>query len=108
MASEPKEDLQRYWQAAREAMLCKLGGLSDYVFRGPMTPTGTDLLGLVIHVASVELGYFGATFGRPSAEPMPWFDDPEPNADMWATPEESRDDIVSRYTRAWAHNDATR
>ena len=33
-----------------------------------MTPTGTNLLGLVKHVASVELGYFGDTFGRPFDE----------------------------------------
>jgi uncharacterized damage-inducible protein DinB len=108
MASEPKEDLHRYLQAAREAMLWKLDGLSDYDIRRPMTPTGTNLLGLVKHLASVELGYFGDTFGRPSAEPLPWFDDDaEPNADMWATPNESRDDIVSLYRRAWAHADAT-
>ena len=108
MASDPKEDLQRYLQAARDAMLLKLDGLSDYDVRRPMTPTGTNLLGLVKHLASVELGYFGATFGRPSDEPLPWFEDgAEPNADMWATPEESRDDIVSLYRRAWGHADAT-
>ena len=39
---------------------------------------------------------------------MPWFDeDVEPNADMFATPDESRDDIVGLYHRAWAHSDAT-
>jgi uncharacterized damage-inducible protein DinB len=108
MTSEPKEDLHRYLQAARDAMLWKLDGLSDYDIRRPMMPTGTNLLGLVKHLASVELGYFGDTFGRPSAEPLPWFDDDaEPNADMWATPNESRDDIVSLYRRAWAHADAT-
>lgn len=108
MAGEPKEDLHRYLQLAREAMLWKLDGLSEYDVRRPMTPTGTNLLGLVKHLASVELGYFGATFGRPSAEPLPWFEEgAEPNADMWATPEESRDDIVGLYRRAWAHADAT-
>ena len=39
-------------------------GLSDYDVRRPMTPTGTSLLGLVKHVASVELGYFGDCVGR--------------------------------------------
>ncbi len=73
-----------------------------------MTPTGTNLLGLVKHVAGVELGCFGEVFGRPSGEPTPWFDEgAEPNADMWATPEESRADIVDLYRRAWAHSDAT-
>jgi uncharacterized protein DUF664 len=60
------------------------------------------------HVASVELGYFGETFGRPSGVPLPWFEpDAEPNADMWATPGESRADIIGLYHRAWAHSDAT-
>ncbi|MPZ64712.1 MAG: DUF664 domain-containing protein [Pseudonocardiaceae bacterium] len=106
--SDPKTDLHRYLQAAREALLWKLEGLSEYDVRRPLTPTGTNLLGLVKHVASVELGYFGLTFGRPSDEPLPWFaDDAEPNADMWATADESCEQIVDLYQRAWAHSDAT-
>ncbi len=108
MANEPKADLHRYLQEARDALLWKLDGLSEYDLRRPLTPTGTNLLGLVKHVASVEFGYFGDTFGRPSGEPLPWFEDgAEPNADMWATSDESRDQIVSLYRRAWAHSDAT-
>jgi uncharacterized damage-inducible protein DinB len=106
--SDPKAELHLYLKAAREALLWKLDGLSGYDIRRPMVPTGTNLLGLVKHVASVELGYLGATFGRPSPEPMPWLaDDAEPNADMWATAEESREDIVGLYHRAWAHSDVT-
>lgn len=101
-------DLRHYLQAAREALLWKLEGLSEYDVRRPLTPTGTNLLGLVKHVASVELGYLGETFGRPSEEPLPWLaDDAEPNADMWATAEQSRDQVVGLYHRAWAHGDAT-
>jgi uncharacterized damage-inducible protein DinB len=106
--SDPKAELHRYLQAARDALLWKLDGLSEYDVRRPMVPTGTNLLGLVKHVASVELGYLGETFGRPSDEPLPWFDDDaEDNADMWATAEESREDIVGLYHRSWAHADAT-
>jgi uncharacterized damage-inducible protein DinB len=106
--SDAKADLHRYLQSAREAMVWKLDGLTEYDVRRPMTPTGTNLLGLVKHLASVELGYFGETFGRPSDEPLPWWDDDaEPNADMWATAEESRDEIVALYRRAWAHADGT-
>jgi len=106
--SEPKATLQRYLQTAREAMLWKLDGLGDYDIRRPMTPTGTNLLGLVKHLASVEFGYFGETFGRPSAEELPWFEDgAEPNADLWATADQSREQIVGLYHRAWAHADAT-
>jgi len=105
---DPKADLQRYLQAARDALLWKLDGLTEYDIRRPMTQTGTNLLGLIKHVASVELGYFGEAFGRPFPEPMPWYDEgAEPNADMWATAEETRDQIVGFYHRAWAHADAT-
>jgi hypothetical protein len=47
----------RYLQIARDALLWKLEGLGEYDIRRPMTPTGTNLLGLVKHVASVEYGY---------------------------------------------------
>jgi hypothetical protein len=105
---DPKADLRRYLQAGREALLWKLDGLSEYDVRRPMVPTGTNLLGIVKHVASVEAGYLGDTFGRPFEEPLPWFDDgAEPNADMWATADESRDQMVGLYRRVWAHSDAT-
>lgn len=103
-----KSDLHRYLQTGRDALLWKLEGLSEYDIRRPMTPTGTNLLGIVKHVASVEAGYLGDTFGRPFPEPLPWFDEgAEPNADMFATAEETRDDIVGLYHRVWAHSDAT-
>lgn len=86
----------------------KLDGLSEYDVRRPLTPTGTNLLGLVKHAATTELGYLGDTFGRPSGEPLPWVaEDAEPNADMWATPDQSRADVIGLYHRAWAHADAT-
>jgi uncharacterized damage-inducible protein DinB len=106
--SDPKADLRRYLQAGREALLWKLDGLSEYDVRRPMVPTGTNLLGIVKHVASVEAGYFGETFDRPFEEPLPWLDDgAEPNADLWATAEESREQIIGLYHRVWAHSDAT-
>ncbi|MGQ0844079.1 MAG: DinB family protein [Sporichthyaceae bacterium] len=106
--AEPKATLARYLQVAREALLWKLEGLSEYDARRPLTPTGTNVLGVVKHVASVELGYLGDCFDRPSGIPLPWFaDDAEPNADMWATPQESREQIVDLYHRAWVHDDAT-
>src|SRR5215472_14953558 len=106
--SDSKADLHRYLRQGREAMVWKLDGLGEYDIRRPMTPTGTNLLGLVKHLATVEFGYFGDVFGRPSGEPLPWLaDDAEPNADMWATPQESREQILGLYRRAWAHSDGT-
>jgi uncharacterized damage-inducible protein DinB len=107
-ARDAKSDLRRYLQIAREALVWKLDGLSEYDVRRPMVPTGTNLLGLVKHVASVEAGYFGEVFGRPFPEPIPWIDDDaEPNADMWATADESRADVLAFYRRVWVHADAT-
>jgi hypothetical protein len=107
-ASDPKAELRHYLQQGREALVWKLDGLGEYDVRRPLTATGTNLLGLVKHVAGIELGYFGDCFGRPSGIPFPWSDDDaEPNADMWATAEESREQIVELYRRAWAHSDAT-
>lgn len=107
-SSDPKTVLQRYLHAGREALLWKLDGLSEYDLRRPLVPSGTNLLGLIKHVASVEAGYFGDTFGRPFGESLTWMDDDaEPNADMWATRDESRQHIVDLYRRVWAHSDAT-
>jgi uncharacterized damage-inducible protein DinB len=103
-----KDHVRRYLRMAREALLWKLEGLSEYDARRPLTPTGTNLLGLVKHVTWVEAGYLGEVFGRPFGGPKPW---EEPGADdvadMWATAEESRADVVARYHRVQAHADAT-
>lgn len=108
-----KADLVRYLQESREALLWKLDGLSEYDARRPLTPTGTNLLGLVKHLSGVELGYFGDTFGRPyftEEKPPPswwWTEAEDPHADMYATPEESREEITGLYRRAWEHAQAT-
>jgi uncharacterized damage-inducible protein DinB len=106
--AEPKHTLLRYLQVARESLLWKLEGLSEYDLRRPMTPTATNLLGIVKHTASVEAGYLGDCFGRPFPEEFPWFaDDAEPNADLWVPADESSRSIVDLYRRVWEHSDAT-
>lgn len=106
--SDQKSDLHSYLKSGREALVWKLDGLSEYDCRRPLTPTGTNLLGLIKHLATVEIGYFGDTFGRPFGEPLPWDEaGAPPNADMWATADESREQIVGLYRRVWEHSDAT-
>lgn len=103
-----KELLHRYLREGREALAWKLDGLSDYDVRRPLTRTGTNLLGLLKHVASVASEYFGLVFDRPFPEELPWFvEGAEDNADMWATAQESREDILGLYVRVWEHSDAT-
>jgi hypothetical protein len=64
-------------QHEREHLVATLDGLSEYDVRRPVTPSGTNLLGLVKHVASVELGYLG----------------------------ESREWLLCVYRQSWAHAD---
>lgn len=107
-STEPKMVLQRYLGWAREALVWKVEGASEYDVRRPLTPTGTNLLGLVKHLACAEAWYFGTCFDRPWPEPMPWWDDDaEHNADMYATADESREEIMARYARVTEHADAT-
>lgn len=110
-ASDEKATLHRYLKSAREALLWKLDGLSDYDIRRPMTPTGTNLLGLVKHVASVTDEYFGVVMGRPSGIELPWLPkdpaDEVPNADLWVPADESREFIVDLHHQVAAHSDAT-
>ena len=106
---DEKATLHRYLRASREALLSKLDGVSEYDARRPMTRTGTNLLGLVKHVASVELGYLGAVFGRPSErDDLPWFrDDAEPDADLWVPADETRQGVIDLHHFSAAHSDAT-
>ncbi|WDV56213.1 DinB family protein [Streptomyces coeruleorubidus] len=106
--SDTKADLRLYLQDARDVLLWKLDGLSEYDIRRPMTPTGTNLLGLVKHLTGAEAAYFGETFGRPVEGPPLWIAGAaEPNTDLWATAAETREQIVDDYRRVCAHSDET-
>jgi uncharacterized damage-inducible protein DinB len=98
-----KESLQVSLDRHRDAVLWKLEGLDDDALRRPMTPSGTNLLGLVKHLAAVEYGWFCETFGRPT-EPLP-FDEDDPDADLRVRPEETTEDVLAFYARARAAAD---
>jgi hypothetical protein len=103
-----KETLHRYLRDERDGLLSKLDGLAEYDLRRPLTPTGTNLLGVVKHVASVGLDYFTQPFHRPRGRELPWFaEGAEPDADFYATPEETSAEIVDLYRFASAAADAT-
>ncbi|MDT0166618.1 DinB family protein [Actinotalea sp. AC32] len=105
---DPRETLHRYLRRERESLVGKVEGLDEYDARRPLTPTGTNLLGLVKHVASVQLDYLGVVFGRPSGRELPWLaDDAEPDADLWVPADESRDDVLEVFRFSCEHADAT-
>jgi hypothetical protein len=95
----------RHLDGAREGLLWKLEGLSEYDVRRPLTRTGTNLLGIVKHVAMIEWNYLGACFDRAVAEGVPEFDPPE-FSDMWARADETRDSILDFYGRVAANTTA--
>jgi hypothetical protein len=103
-----KEYLHSDLRELREVMVWKLDGLDESEVRRPLVASGTNLLGLVKHLALSESRYFGEVFGRPFPEPMPRWDDLAARGkDMWAAEDETREEIVGRYRRVWAHSDAT-
>ena len=107
-STQPKDVLVRYLQIARESVLWKLDGVSEYDARRPLTPTGTNLLGVVKHLASVELVNFVVSFGRDLPVPLPWHDDDaDHNDDLFATADESREQITDLYRLAWREASVT-
>jgi uncharacterized damage-inducible protein DinB len=100
-----KESLQAFLAKQRDVLLWKLEGLDDEQLRTAVVPSGTNLLGMVKHVAAVQYGWFCETFGRPT-EPLP-FDDDDEEADLRVEPGESTDDILAFYTRSSSAADAT-
>jgi len=102
-----KAQLLRYLTVAHDAVLWKIDGLSDYDLRRPLTPSGSNLLGLVKHLAWVELGYFGQVFDRPHGMDLAEYDEDEPNADMYARCDEPRDKVVALFGAARDHAVAT-
>ena len=95
----------QYLGAAREGLLWKLEGLSEYDIRRPLTRTGTNLLGIVKHVSMVEWNYLGACFDRAVPDGIPGFDPPEVS-DMWATADETTEFLLGFYERVAANTRA--
>ena len=94
---------------SRAALLSRLDGLGEYDVRRPMTSSGTNLLGLVKHLVGVEHVYLGEALGRTPPDVLPWYADGSvwEGADMWATADESREQLVSWYRAAWEHSDTS-
>lgn len=106
-----KTILKNHLQACRNDLMWKLTGLSERDLRLPQTATGLNLVGVVKHMANVEIGYFGDTFGRP----WPNSDEivtqrqfeSDPQADWYATENETADSVLDFYKRVWVFADET-
>ena len=81
-----------------QAVLHKLEGLSEYELRRPMTPTATNLLGVAMHLTSLQAEYFGKTFDRPfpREDEMYFLTDEDP--DLPSRPSRSADGARLQYS----------
>ncbi|MCW2761732.1 MAG: DinB family protein [Marmoricola sp.] len=103
-----KDYLHDELRSIRSVLVRKVDGLSEYDIRRPLTATGTNLLGLVKHLALWESRYFGEVFDRPFPGSLARWDDFEANrASLWVTAEEPRDEILDLYREVARHSDAT-
>jgi len=104
-----KDTLLDKLREARAGVLAAVDGVGEYDVRRPMTPSATNLLGLVKHLVGVEHVYLGDAFGRTPPDVLPWVADGSiwQGADMWAMADESRAYILGLYERACAHSDET-
>jgi len=101
--------LRRYLQQSRESVVASLDGVSEYDVRRPVMPSGTNLLGLVKHLAGLEFMCLGDCVGRPAPVTLPWVEDESiwDDADLWATADQSRAELLELYREAWRHSDRT-
>ena len=105
---DAKQALHHYLVEQRADLLAKLDGLGEYDVRRPLTPTGTNLLGLVKHVAYVQLGYFTTVFGRPAGRGFPEdVEGAEQDDDLWVPADESRADVVALHHESARRADET-
>lgn len=98
-----QESLLAALERHRDAILWKLDGLTDEQLRTSPLPSGMTPIGLVKHLASVEYGWFCATFDRPH-EPL-GFDIHDENADFRVAADEPTADVLAFWSRARAAAD---
>lgn len=108
-SADEKATLVGFLDYLRDAIAAKVAGVPEPDVRTAGVQSGTNLLGLVKHLASLEYGYLGEVFGRPAPERLSWMDDGTvaQGADMWVAAGETTEYIVGLYRRAGTHADAT-
>lgn len=88
----------------RDTLLCKLGGLTDEQLRWKHQPSGLTLLGLVKHLAMVEIFWFQIRF---AGDPPPGVTTPiDWDAHWRIEPDDTTQAILDRYNSVVARSRA--
>jgi len=102
VAGDEKAVLAGFLDHYRRTLLDICEGLSEEELRRPMVPSGTSLLGLVKHLAGVEMGWFQDTVAN---EPVEYpFDESDPDADFRIEEGETSEEIFALYRDACARS----
>lgn len=96
VAGAEKEVLTGFLDHYRRTILAICEGLSEEDLRRSVVPSGTTLLGIVKHLAYVELGWFVENVANEPVE-YPFDLDDDPEADMRADDDETSEEIFELY-----------
>jgi len=102
--------LHKHLADARDALIWKVEGLEEDERRRPMTPTGTNLVGLIKHMTWIEGWYLCEFFGRERPRlDWEWELDAEwgHHSHMYAKPEETSESLIADYRATIAAADQT-
>ncbi|TLK54308.1 DinB family protein [Glutamicibacter sp. V16R2B1] len=97
-----KQRLRRYLDHARQAALWKAENLDEAQLRRPMVPSGTNVLGVINHLAVMEFGYFSYCLKRPVDSPraVQAFTSEDPMADFVVEADTGAADVLQFYRQA--------
>ena len=87
--------LNQYLDWYRAAILRKIDGASDEALRARIVPSQTTLLGIVKHLAYVEIWWFQIVFAGREVEDD--WDEQDPDADWRIEPDDTTERVVSFY-----------
>ncbi len=100
--------LHTHLDAARDALIWKVEGLDEADRRRPMTPSGTNLVGVVKHMTWIEGWYLCEFFDRERPR-LAWEWDVDAgwghHSHMYATPEETTPEVIAAYRATTAAAD---
>jgi hypothetical protein len=101
-----KDYLHGQLRPTRQALVWKLDGLSEYDVQRPLTATGTIFSAWSNTWRPGRPGTSVRFSTAPFPEPLPRWQDAD-GSDLWVTQDETREQIIGFYQRAWDHADAT-
>ena len=90
--ADEKTTLLTFLNYLRDAVAAKASGVSDQAIRTAGVPSGTTILGLVKHLAAVELNWFAWAYA--GADVALWDDESQPTAD------ETAESLLAAYREA--------